>query len=96
MNAAIGIPIVLLTLLGVFGIGVSLPRRKGTGTGANRSLGDWVVRALFAVPYILLALFCGFGFLASFEPGPHLVFKIAYSALGLASAAVAGWLIGRN
>ena len=43
---------------------------------------------------LLFAGFCGFGFLASFEPVPHaLAFKVGYAALGVASLAATGHLV---
>jgi hypothetical protein len=37
-----------------------------------------------AILLLLIAAFCAYGFLASFEPGPRAVnFRIAYAAAGL-------------
>ncbi len=41
-------------------------------------------RLVLTVPLLALAVFCAYGFLASFEPGPWLVFHIGYPLLGLA------------
>jgi len=46
-----------------------------------RVLGN-LVRILVAFVSLAMSLFCGFGFLASFEPGPDaLLWKIGYGAL---------------
>lgn len=49
-----------------------------------------------ALILLAFALFCVFGFLASFEPGADWWgFKVGYAALGLTSLAAASWLIRR-
>jgi hypothetical protein len=40
------------------------------------------VRILASVPLLAIAGFCVFGFLASFEPGNGLPWKVGYGALG--------------
>ena len=55
-----------------------------------------VFSAIIAVVLILLAGFCVFGFLASFEPGPNLVFRIGYPVLGIAAASAGFWLLLRK
>ncbi len=55
------------------------------------------LRVIVAVPLFLFALFCAYGFLASFEPGDFLIFRILYPVLGVASLAGAIWLmLGRR
>jgi len=52
-------------------------------------------RAISAGLLIALALFCVYGFVASFEPGPagRLMFKIGYAVLGLGFLASSAWLL---
>jgi hypothetical protein len=53
------------------------------------------VRLVLTMPLLALAVFCAYGFLASFEPGPWLVFRIGYPLLGL--ACLAGiWFLARG
>ena len=48
------------------------------------------MKALIAVPLLLLAAFCVYGFIASGEPGPnHLYFRVGYPIVGVASLALA-------
>jgi hypothetical protein len=55
----------------------------------------WAIRLVLTVPLLALAVFCAYGFLASFEPGPFLVFRIGYPLLGL--ACLAGiWFLARG
>ena len=56
----------------------------------------WRGRILGALALLPPAAFCGFGFLASFEPGTPVVMKFAYAATGLACLALAVWLIGKK
>jgi hypothetical protein len=53
---------------------------------------DGVRQALVAVS-LLIAAFCAFGFLASFEPGPYLAFRIGYPVLGALCLGAAVWLL---
>ncbi|MHC5026142.1 MAG: hypothetical protein ACYTGR_05190 [Planctomycetota bacterium] len=57
--------------------------------GSASMLARLGVAALLAFPL----LFCGFGFLASFEPPGSLIFKIGYGAGALALLANMAWLI---
>lgn len=50
-------------------------------------------RIILAIPLLLFALFCAYGFLASFEPGDFLIFRILYPVLGVASLAGTIWLM---
>jgi hypothetical protein len=60
------------------------------------SQGRVAARLLGAILLVCLAFFCGYGFLASFEPGfggfPN-VFHALYGALGVAAVIGAVWLI---
>jgi len=51
-----------------------------------------MLRIGLAVALLLLAGFCVFGFMASFEPGVDLVWKIAYPTVGVVSVIAAIWL----
>jgi hypothetical protein len=51
------------------------------------------LRVLLAFPLLLFGVFCAYGFLASFEPGDFLIFRILYPALGAVSVAGAVWMI---
>ena len=51
--------------------------------GANRGVATLVLLAM--------AGFCGFGFLASFEPPGHIAWKIGYALSGVACVAGAVW-----
>ena len=51
---------------------------------------------ILALPLFMLASFCVFGFLASFEPGPYLAFRIGYPVLGIASGGSGLWLLTRK
>jgi len=53
-------------------------------SGCRRSGG-----ALVAVTSLAFAAFCAFGFLASFEPGIALAWRVGYAALGILSLAIA-------
>ena len=52
-------------------------------------------RAVLAGLLIALALFCVYGFMASFESGPagRLVFKIGYAVVGLGCLAGSAWAL---
>jgi hypothetical protein len=45
---------------------------------------------------LLIAAFCVYGFLASFEPGPNLAFRIGYPVVGVLCLGSAVWLLGRK
>lgn len=55
-------------------------------------------RIVAGVLLVLIAGFCVFGFLASFEPGadPWHVFKAAYGVVGIGCLFAAGWLFFRR
>ncbi len=55
------------------------------------------MRAATAMALLLIAAFCGFGFVASGEPGPnHSYFRIGYAVLGVACAAAAVSMLRRG
>jgi hypothetical protein len=55
------------------------------------------MRAATATALLLMAAFCGYGFLASGEPGPnHIYFRIGYAVVGVACAAAALSLLRRG
>jgi hypothetical protein len=45
---------------------------------------------------LLIAAFCAYGFLASFEPGPFLAFRIGYPVLGAVCLGSAVWLLSKR
>jgi hypothetical protein len=45
---------------------------------------------------LLIAAFCAYGFLASFEPGPFLAFRIGYPVLGAVCLGSAVWLLRKR
>jgi hypothetical protein len=45
---------------------------------------------------LLIAAFCVYGFLASFEPGPNLAFRIGYPVVGVLCLGSAVWLFSRK
>jgi hypothetical protein len=51
------------------------------------------MRQALAAVLLLVAAFCVFGFLASFEPGPYLVFRVGYPVLGVVCLGLAIWLL---
>jgi hypothetical protein len=57
-----------------------------------------LVRIVVGILLLLVAGFCVFGFLASFEPGidPWHLTKAAYGVVGIGSLAATGWLIFRR
>jgi hypothetical protein len=68
--------VALVVFAGAVLLAVFAPRLPGT------------VRAFAAVALVPLLLFCGFGFLATFEPLPadvQLTWRVVYSALGIGS-----------
>ena len=54
-----------------------------------------LARIMFALLLLLTAAFCGFGVLASFEPGPpsHVLFRAGYAVAGVTATSVAVWLL---
>ena len=54
-----------------------------------------LARIAFALVLLLTAGFCGFGVLATFEPGPssHEIFRAGYATAGVIATAVAAWLL---
>ena len=57
-----------------------------------------LLRIVVGILLLLVAGFCVFGFLASFEPGrdPWHVTKAAYGVVGIGCLTAAGWLILRR
>lgn len=52
-----------------------------------------VLRVLAAIQFVLIGLFCGFGFLASFEPGPgQLAWRTTYGVIGTGCVLAVVWL----
>ena len=52
-----------------------------------------VLRVLAAIQFVLIGLFCGFGFLASFEPGRgQLAWQTTYGVLGIGCVLAVVWL----
>jgi len=51
-----------------------------------------MLRIGLAIVLLLLAAFCVFGFMASFEPGADPIWKIAFSIVGVGSVIGAIWL----
>jgi hypothetical protein len=54
------------------------------------------LRTGLAIVLLLLAAFCIFGFMASFEPGVDPIWKIVYATVGVGSVMVAIWLFGKK
>jgi hypothetical protein len=54
-----------------------------------------LARIVCALVLLLTAGFCGFGVLATFEPGPssHEMFRAGYAVAGIIATAVAAWLL---
>jgi hypothetical protein len=54
-----------------------------------------LARLTCALILLLTAGFCGFGFLATFEPGPssHEIFRAGYAVAGFIATSVAAWLL---
>ena len=57
-----------------------------------------LLRIVVGILLLLVAGFCVFGFMASFEPGidPWHVTKAVYGVVGIGCLAAAGWLIFRR
>ena len=54
----------------------------------------FIVKLLAALALVAVAAFCGFGFLATFEPGPNVVaWRIGYSLVGLSCLAATTLLL---
>jgi hypothetical protein len=53
------------------------------------------LRLVAAVLLVALAAFCAYGFVASFEPGDFLIFRIGYPLAGLLCLAAAVYLVRR-
>ena len=69
------------------------------GVGVFLSRGNRVVRLALAALLVPVGLFCGFGFLASFEPskdGGHFLWMIGYAGLGLACLVSVILLVSRR
>ena len=49
-----------------------------------------IAGAVLVLPCLIVAAFCGFGFLSSFEPGVSIAWKIGYAVLGLGFLTGAG------
>ena len=76
-------------------------RNANTQPRDMRKLGQilkLLARILGALVLLAMALLCAFGFLASFEPGNDLIWKVGYGALscGFLGGAVALLLGGRK
>ncbi len=56
------------------------------------------MRIGFIAVVVAVVLFCGFGFLASFEPGVAIMWRVGYGVVGLAAIAAGAVAIvgGRN
>ncbi len=55
------------------------------------------MKQALAFVLLLIAAFCVYGFIASFEPGPYAVyFRIGYPVVGVACAAVATAILARR
>lgn len=53
-----------------------------------------ILRGCIGLLLLLPTAFCGFGFLATFEPGPHMIaWRIGYAAVGLTTFVAAFILI---
>lgn len=64
-------------LIGLFLLSVAVVWLLGEFGGGG-------MRVIIAIPMLLLAAFCVYGFLASAEPGPnHIYFRIGYPVVGL-------------
>ena len=60
------------------------------------ALGRAVSKPIGIVGLTIVALFCGYGFMASFEPSSGAIyFKIGYAAIGLLCLAAGAWLVRR-
>jgi hypothetical protein len=53
----------------------------------------YTARILIAFVLLLFAGFCVFGFLASFEHGDFMIFRIGYPILFVGSLGASGWLL---
>ncbi len=93
---AVNIPVISMFLLSIGGAGtllglVTTPIRRERAESQ-----DNVASQSLATLLLLVAAFCGYGFLASFEPGPHLAFRIGYPVLGALCLGSAGWLVRKQ
>lgn len=93
---AVQLPMITLCLLSIGGIGMLLglvtapKRRESAGSQDNRASQG------LATLLLLIAAFCGYGFLASFEPGSSLAFRIGYPVFGALCLGLAGWLVRKS
>jgi hypothetical protein len=55
-----------------------------------------VLRLVAAVVVLALTAFCAYGFVASFEPGDFLIFRIGYPLIGLLCLAAAVYLVRKK
>jgi hypothetical protein len=71
--------------------------RQGISIAMNRQahIVQTLTRVLVAAALLFIALFCVFGFLASFEPGVGLMWKAVYGAAGCGFLAAAIELLRR-
>ena len=53
----------------------------------------FLIKLLSALVLLAVAAFCGFGFLATFEPPGSVGFRIVYALIGLACLSCAIWLL---
>jgi hypothetical protein len=90
------LPMIALSVLSIGGVGTLVGLLAGvTRKGKAKSGGD-AARQSLATLFVLIAAFCAYGFLASFEPGPYLAFRIGYPALGAFCLLSAGWLVRKQ
>ena len=55
------------------------------------------MRILLAIALLLIAAFCLFGFMASFEPGPnHVYFRVGYAVVGVLCGGLAVAVLARR
>ena len=55
-----------------------------------------LARLLATTVFLAVAAFCGFGFLATYEPPGSPVLRLAYAAVGIGCLAAAGWIAMRR
>ena len=51
------------------------------------------MRWIMAIVCLVVALYCAYGFLATFEPGNFLAFRIGFAVVGLACLAGIAYLL---
>ncbi len=55
---------------------------------------NWLFRIVLAMLLFCVAAFCVFGFLASFEPGNGVQWKVGYGALACGGSGWGGRIVG--